>query len=431
MKLRRPLLFLAALALPALACQVLIGIDDHDFRTPEPEAASEAGVDAAPIIDKLCEHGVQPPERPEGGSEVREPDMIFAMRHASLRGRDADGGAVGFDIDGVCTCDPRDHSSGEGRVSCTPPASPLRAGGCDEDGGIDDAVAYTFDVFAGVPGFSDSTAGIELSIACGRQTLLYVLKNYNGQANDIDIAVTAYESVGIHEPHDGGVEVDGSVCKVDEAAFDAGAPYPAKFDGTDVWSTLAGNPPTLISGWVRDFQLVLDGRISGGGGVLPLLFGTRVVTIGTPILVARLVPLDEKGQPLAVDSAGRIQSPDGKASSFRLEHGVVSGRTSSSDVLSAAGTIRVSGAEPGKSELCNQPLPYCLLKGAVCSAVDTLRIPTQDFQGVACDALSMVLQFDAVMAKKSAKDREPEPPPEAGCARAWTDSCDGDAALCP
>jgi hypothetical protein len=435
MKLRRSLLALAALALPALACQLLVGIDDHDFKTPAPDAASETGVDGAPPVDPFCAFGARRPDRPEAGSDLVEPDLVFAMHHATLSGRDADGGAVGFDIDGVCTCDERDHSSGAGRVSCAPPAKPLRAGGCDEDGGVDDAIAYAFDqfqAFSQVPGFTGATQGIEKAIACGRQTLIYVLKNYNGQANDPDVAVTAFESVGIHEPHDGGVEPDGSACNADPQSIDAGLePFPARFDGTDVWSKLEGSPPALILGWVRDFHLVLDGQSNSGTSVLPLIFGERVVSIGTPVLVARLVPLDANGQPLAIDAAGRIQSPDGKARSFRLENGVVSGRAAASDVLSASGTIRVSGADPGKSELCAQPFAYCLLRNVVCSAVDTMKLPTQDFQDRACDALSIVLQFDAVAAFIAAKNQPADPLSDGGCAKTFADTCSGNALGCP
>ena len=81
---------------------------------------------------------------------------------------------------------------------------------------------------------------------------------------------------------------------------------------------------------------------------LPLLFGTRVLNMATPIVVARLVPLDEKGNKFEIDSAGKIVSPTGTASSFRLEDGLVGGRTSVSDVLAATATIRLPGRPPGK-----------------------------------------------------------------------------------
>jgi hypothetical protein len=337
------------------------------------------------------------------------------MRTATLRGRDADGGALGFDVDGVCTCDERDHSKGGGRVSCTPPSSPLRAGGCDDDGGVDDAIGYVFDALANLPGFGAADDTINTQIACGRQTILYVLQNYNGQANDPDVVVSAIQSVGIHTPHDGGAEVDGSACLVDEAAIDAGAAYPAKLDGTDIWAPAERLPTELLTGWVKDFRLVFDGRpsVTPGGKVLPLIVGSRIVTIGTPIMVARLVPLDEGGNVLPVDGTGKIQSADGKARSFRIEDGMITGRASASDILAAVGTIL-----------------YCGIKKVVCSAADSMKLPTLDFKGEPCDALSIVLQFDAVRALLG-HARPLEAPPEAGCAPTWQDQCDGGRAVCP
>ena len=428
MKLRRSLVAVAALALPAVACQLLVGIDDHDFRTPDGAIPVEAGADAIPLT---CTFGAGPPPQPTILDDVDQPPIVFAVRHATLGGRNADGGVVGFDVDGVCTCDARDHSAREGGVSCTPPASPLQPGGCDEDGGIDNAIAYAFDFFSLVPDFATAGRAIDVQINCGRQTMLYTLSGYNGQANDPSVTLVGFEAVGIHEPQDGGI-ADGSACGVDEAAFEAGATYPAKFDGTDVWSKSTDTQAGVLTGWVRDFQLVLDGRPRVGlsSPVLPFLFGPRVVTIGTPIMVARLVPLDENGKPLAIDGAGKIQSLDGKARSFRLEDGLVGGRASASDVLVATGAIRVAGAQPGQADLCAHLDQYCVVKGIVCSAVDTMKLPNLDFRGVPCDAVTMALQFDAVPASLSPIARPPEPGSDSGCAKNFTDSCD-DAAICP
>jgi hypothetical protein len=293
-------------------------------------------------------------------------------------------------------------------------------------------MAYTFDFFANVPGFSVADQSINTEIACGRQTLLYVLQNYNGQANDPDVVVSALQSVGIHTPHDGGAELDGSACHVDDVAFDAGAAYPAKFDGTDIWAPAAGLPAEVVTGWVQDFRLVLDGRPKGtaGGKLLPLIFGSRVVTVGTPILVARLVPLDESGQVLPIDGSGKIQSPDGKARSFRLVDGILAGRASASDALAGAASIRIGASPVSNGELCGQPALYCVIKNVVCSGADSMKLPTLDFKGESCDALSIVLQFDAVPALRGAP-RPLAAPPDGGCASTWRDECDGGSVICP
>jgi hypothetical protein len=440
MKRPRVILFVAALAAPVLACQLLLGIDDHDFTLPDAEAMApieaSAGdsrpTDAGPTA---CQLGVIPPAQPNIVDDHVEPgDLVFVMKTASLRGRNAKGDIVGFDIDGVCTCDPRDKGPGEGGVSCTPPAAPLRDGLCDDDGGIDDAIAQIFDRFASVPGFTNDDA-INKAILCGRQSLIYRITKYNGLANDSNVAVLAYQSNGIHKRHEDGGEENFALCQVDDNAIDnAGAAVPARFDGTDTWSPADGTQPELINGYVRDFQLVLDGRrtsLTGGGRFLPLLIADTVVTIGTPVMVVRLVPLGADGQPLPID-AGNIVSPTGRATSFRMEDGILSGRASAADVLSAAGTIRIGGVpDGGDSELCAQPLLYCGFKSVVCSALDTINIPTLDFQNAPCDSISMVLQFTAVPAQMGPY-RPNDPPSDAGCASRWKDSCgDGGNALCP
>ena len=67
----------------------------------------------------------------------------------------------------------------------------------------------------------------------------------------------------------------------------------------------------------------------------------------------------------------------------------------------------------------------------MCSAVDTMKLRDQDFQGESCDALSMVLQFDAVAAQVASDGSGARATaPTAGCARTWTDTCDGGAAIC-
>lgn len=259
-----------------------------------------------------------------------------------------------------------------------------------------------------------------------------MLRNYNGQANDPDVVVGAIQSTGIHTPHDGGAEVDGSACLVDEAAIDAGAAYPAKFDGTDIWAPAKGVPTELATGWVKDFRLILDGRPNAtvGGKVLPLIFGSRVVTVGTPIMVARLVPLDEAGKVLPVDGTGKIQSADGRARSFRLEDGILTGRASASDVLAAAASIRISGAPVPSNDLCARPDLYCFVKNVVCNAVDSMKLPVLDFKGEPCDALSLVLQFEAVSALLG-EPHDPEGNPDAGCAPTWRDQCDDGGVACP
>jgi hypothetical protein len=426
MKLRRSLLVLAALTVPALACGLIVGIDDHDFTVAD--AGFEAAVveeAPAPPPPSICEAGVGPPGRPSVTDGENVPALTFAVHQASLRGLNAAGDPVGVDLDRVCTCDPGDHSIQGGQPSCVEPAKGLRPGACDEDGGIDDTLAYIFGSLPALPG-TDPVGkivddGINKAIACGKQTLVYVIDGYNGTANDPDVVISAYLAVGIYTPHDGGVEDPTGAC----AVVGPDGPYPARFDGTDVWYKGSDVSYQAASGWVRDFQLVLDNRGEDptSGKVLPLLFADQVITLGTPVMSARLVPLDENGQVIAEDDAGTLLSPTGKATSFRIEQGIITGRASSTDVLSAVGNLNYQAAT-----LCPDPVSgpgvfYCLIKKSACSAVDTMKLPNLDFHGQPCDALSMVLQFDAVPAVLAS---QPRPVDLDGglCPTSKNDSCD-------
>ncbi len=420
MKPRRGFFVAVAVVLPLLACQVIVGIDAHDFKTVEPESGTivEVPPEAA---SPICLEGVGPAPQPDAGDSTDLPSIVFAMRNAGFSAKGKNGQVVGFDIDRVCTCDPRDVSLHEGGVSCVPPAKPALAGSCDDDGGIDNAAGHVIDGFSSLPTFGNADIGIGAAIRCGRQNVLYVLSNYNGLANDPEVVVSAVASSGIHAAHLDGGELDGAACNVDEQAFEAGAAYPAKFDGTDFWSPTNGTPPQLAAGWVRNFQLVFDGRASAGEGshLLPILFGPRVITVGTPVFSVRIVPLGASGEALEIDPAGNILGNGGKASSFRLEDGLLAGRLSTSDALTAVGSTRLSGGD-----LCAQPDFYCIAKNAICNAADSMKLPSGDFTGAKCDAMSVVLQFDAVVAQLG-RGVDPTPNSDAGCASDWTDHCNG------
>ena len=438
MQLRHSLLALAALMVPLVACGLIVGIEDHQFTTPDGSVAMAEAGPVPPAIAPTCTFGAAPPEvgPPDDDPTIMKP-LVFAVRHASIRGRSTEGAIVGFDYDGVCSCDPRDQSLHEGGVSCIPPAGAPQGAGCDEDGGIDNAIASIFDLIALLPGgdFASAADAINSQIRCGDQTMIYTVYDYNGLANDSQVTLAGTQSNGIHEAQDGGTVDDAGMasCGVtQEGILDAGLPYPAKFDGNDVWSKQSGASGATVTGYVRNFKLVLDGRPRAGltNATLPLLFGSRVLTIGTPIVVAQLVPLDEKGDELKVDGAGKIVSPSGKASSFRLDNGLVGGRASAADLHAATATIRVAGAAPG-TQLCDVLNKYCPVKQLICNAADSRQSPIRDFRGETCDALTVTLQFDAVVAKITEVERPAQATGDGGCALNFEDGCPGDAAICP
>jgi hypothetical protein len=258
-----------------------------------------------------------------------------------------------------------------------------------------------------------------------------LVANYNGQANDQEVIVGLVESYGIREPHDAGERPDATTCfpqGLPDGGFDNVETYPSKFDGTDRWTTpsnsirtTAAGPITsnASTGYVKDFQLVLDGRKPGLATRLPIVFGSTVMSVSTFVLSVKLVPVDANGNDIPVDGAGKILSPDGKAAGFRMANGVLTGRAATSDALAAVGGLVVDRIGLGNEQFLCQTAIFPLVKGLLCSAADTVGVPSRDFKGDKCDALSVVLHFEAVAAGLGKTYDSPER--DAGCR---PDTCD-------
>jgi hypothetical protein len=369
MRVRRSQVALAVLVANVLACQLILGIGDDPYRFAPPPATPG------------CPHGARPRRLPDASDEGPKATYIFAMRRFDLSGRTATGEPAGYDLDGVCTCDPRDTSPRRGATSCVPPASSARDGGCDYDAGIDNAMAEAFqnlDLLGG--GQND----LREQIACGRENLLLFLDNYNGEADDPDVLVSLLPSFGIHE---GDAAPDARACVYEDTP--AGQPVdsiPPRWDGNDRWSTRqsevrSDRPSLLLPGWVSGFHLVMDARAGEGEEderTVPLVFGHGTVSLGGPILTATLVKT----------SAG----------SFQVEDGIFTGRTPVDDVLRALGAFRVATSISASGYLCGAPL-FGAVQAFACSAADAVSPASRDFSGDPCNAVSLVLQFSAEPAK--------------------------------
>jgi hypothetical protein len=415
MKARR-IALVSLLGLPALACQLILGIDDHDFNAPSvtTDADSTDAADTGPR--DLCAHA-GPPTNAEGKDLPNMPaPLTFALRTSSFSGA-SDAAPGGYDLDNACTCDPRDPRS-EAGPTCLPSKSPSAPSACDGDGGVDNAAAAILSTFQialvalKLPTDVDGLLSRELE--CGRQSLILVLENYNGQADDPDIRIRPLVSYGIREAHDGGEKLGHPSCPGDEAGtFPPGSAYPAKFDESDFWTLRAGGGAGFpFPGWVRGFKLVSDRR-SVSHEVIPLLlFGGTVLSVSTPVLTGDLVPLDSAGNDIRIID-GKIDTPDGTAKRFRIRNGELTGRASSAELLEGFGKLNVNLGLGGPGDtrrlLCSYTDVFPLLKQAICDAVDVHRLPFRDYKGEPCDALSIVLRFEASPASVRGTFDVPEP----------------------
>ena len=211
MRLRPAALATVALSALVMSCQLLLGIRDADFDVADGgSSGDDGGIEASNEAGTSCSTPL-PPRPPVGTGAGDGGTYILAMKTIVLGG----GPNAGFDLDRTCTCTAEDPA--QARASCV---HPKPKGGCDLDGGVDNALLTITSGFAkaSVDNFNDN---INETLDCGRQTVLLVLQDYNGGPDDDDVVVFADPSFGIREPHAGG---DSNRCL---------PTYPARWDGTD------------------------------------------------------------------------------------------------------------------------------------------------------------------------------------------------------
>jgi hypothetical protein len=419
---RRAFLGAIGVALAATACEALLGLEDHNF-------VVDAGVPPSSLDSCHARPPGPPPGVDTSGAHL---SFLFGLEEINMTGR-MDGGAVyGFDIDGVCTCDPRDETVHDGGPSCIGPANPVRTGGCDYDGGIDNGFATIFADLGNLPNVDTFTSGVSQIVACGKENILISVDGYNGLTDDDNVSVALLVSHGIQDPHDAG-EIERPGCGWDAGA--AQAPFPARFDGTDRWSVASGTvnerfriPNHVLKGYVRDFHLVLDWQTLDPGTTIPMVFGGRAVDLHTPTVTARLVPVDELGNALAISADGKIVTAAGlerTAASFRLADGVITGRAGAANLLSSLGSILLRGSNMGFAEeyVCSSRTrpAYEILKDYVCRSLDLTTTPEGDFNGNPCDAFSLSMGFTAAPVLLGGDFDVPVP--DGGCGPGFTDSC--------
>jgi hypothetical protein len=341
---------LALLACAVAACAAVLDIDELPLR---PDAALDGGDGSTSELDP-CGHALPPPppEQPDVGDSV--PAFYLAVRTMSFLD---DGSAVaGFDLDGVCTCEPRPNTAFDGGSSF-------------------------FGSFADVLDI-DQVSGFAAQAAAGERTMLLHVSDYNGTPNDSDVRLGIMPSRGI---------VDGSGCGTVPVAGSA----PPGWCGRDRWTYPLANvlpstkvPLERVKGWVKDGKLAFRSDAS-----ISILVGKSVVKLSAPMGAGKL-----------------FKAGDGN---WRLEDAVLAGRAPMTDILAAVGTFdepRDGGTatDGGPRKLiCQGPL-FPALKGTICDQSDITDTPASDFRAAACNAMSTAVRL---VAEQSDIGDEYTPPP--------------------
>jgi hypothetical protein len=379
--LRRALLsaaLVSSVAVGGVAAGVACGGEPYSA-APDPEgqdagAEAEAEAPDAAVHDP-CDHAFVPgPPALDDAPGEELPAFFIAVRTVILTNDAAK--IVGFDLDGVCSCDPHPETAHDAGPSCSA-AMPQ----CDLARGVDNSVSV---LSAQLSPFFSIDALPQTLIAKGRRTHLLQIGKYHGRLNDKEVAFGVALSDGIRDK--------GCPTSVENAAKGIWSPG---WCGDDRWSFL---PESLIPstkqplvqgvGYVRDGILTLK-----LASVLQVPFDeASVLSIGGAAMTGSLVPLGEDLKP-----RDRARPPTEREKRlYALDDAVIGGRIRTTDLLSTIGAIENSSKDGGASTyLCNEAA-FPLLKSSVCDGVDIAATQALDFDpGAKCDALSVGIAFTA------------------------------------
>jgi hypothetical protein len=300
--------------------------------------ASLAGVASDPCSPS------SPPPRPAvvGGGG---PDLVVAIQNLHFAvdyGSDArEGSVTGLDLDHACSKEDGTPTSCVGSSLGMPPK--------DDSNGVDNVLGWLLLVNYGqIRTFlSQSTDP--------RITLILVLKDFNGKAEDDQVEVDAFVTAGVED--------------------DAGRAAEPQWDGGDRWTVSCEtlplcNPQTLVT-TASDLNAYVTGGklVSQGLSSLPVVT-TSQLSEGGPF-VAVLVNLSDPVivAPLVNESGGGIG----------IRGALLGGRWATVDMIKAVSTVCVA---PDASTQF------------LCPIADLTTPAKRDGTGQACDAISVGMRFD-------------------------------------
>jgi|GEM_PF-3518227 len=349
----RLVLLASLLAGGLVACQLIVGVKDDEGSVRPPDATAGDGGEEGGDVQPSC-FLVKPPGPPSAdsdGGDASSGTAFYALERVAI---DPTGStsAIGYDLDDRCTGLPT--STGvPGTAPCSPPDGSTRID--DADGGVDNALRGILAYAALIPTHVSADPAANFfndDIEAGTRTLIVALRNYNGAADDTEVAVGLIASEGL------------------APALDVGPSPEAgpRWDGNDVWGhtgepylSAAGPTGLDLKGYVKNHVLVTyphDIRLSFGAFSLNLRAASIIATI------------------------------DHTATPGRLTDGTIVGRALANEFVEASGQIPVTDK-------------LCLLSGSktavdlICQARDITSTPGGN-PSASCDSISVGIGFRAV-----------------------------------
>ena len=358
---------LTAIALSA-ACASLVGLSGGSA-TEASEGGVDGGLGAETAPSDPCAHAAPPPPPDTDDDPTGQISPVFmTVREFIITGGGDAGPARGFDLDGVCTCSKAPGTAMGGAASCVPPDGGAVV--CDEDNGVDRQLSAISE------GYPQVLRGVSPDV--GGPSLLLRITGYNGRANDKQVFVAIYPSVGIR---------DKSGCGSPDAG---GPPYAPTWTGCDKWTVRSAyvlpasgteEPLLLLPAYVNQYRLVL----SRSAKTVPLVGNGALLPLSGATLTGKLVPVGADMQPVVPRPAvGAL---------FRLEEGLIGGRASTVDMLRA---FAEGQAAADGGPLCGSfPFFETLKATFLCPNVDLMAKPSDDFTNQTCNAISFSVGFYA------------------------------------
>lgn len=340
MKHRLAISVASFLVFTGAGCALLAGVDGErhlgNEATTSSSSSSSSGGGAGGSVP-VCSPAL-PPAPPTikgaGGADV----LTFALRTLDLGGPKK---AVGFDLDGQCTC--------PGKTGCQEPAW-AKGDHCDDPGGRDNGSGNAFASINAAFGAIISSVELSDQAYKGKWSVLVKVSDYNGGDDDDQVEVALYTTPGT-----------------------AAAP---NWDGMDAWPVA---PLSLADGMSLDQPINKDSKAYVTNRVLVAhLPGATVVFQGSGVhLQADLASV--------VLSATLEQKDTG---AVQLASGTLTGAWTQTALFQSLSTLRVNGS----MKLCVGDTYYGSAKKALCDEFDLSSTGALD---TPCDALSFAVGFEA------------------------------------
>lgn len=383
--LGRPWIVVLAAAAAVTGSQIACSLvyDAGNFSTKNDTVANEELRGPDP-----CAHaGAAPKPTVDDGPD--EPAKLYAARDLAMVV--ADKNSIGYDLDGVCTCDTRPNTARGGASTCAPRRLGDRL--CDSDGGRDNAgAAILQNRLPDKPGASFDV-GYRAAAESGVSGLLFSISEYDGRPEDPQVRVESYDSPGLDPRGSNPEEKCGGSSPTSASPKSGPTSERPAWDGCDAWRVgISFQQGGVARTGTRD-AWVTGGKLFARFPTLRLRVDRTYVTFVDVHLEAELV-------------RGTGGAPD------RLTRGVIAGATRAEELLVAFGELRTG---PDGGPLCTTPA-FAGLVEDTCANLD-LALRTPDGGAVApCDAASIVLTFEATLARRGSV--APDTTVGASCAEA-------------